>query len=326
MTSREHLTMYVLGNGIRLQHILLMLIFSVSFCNTVNTDHVNRGIANDYASQTHSQEYLPIDQSGSYGDWALDVGYLPALRSVTQSPSEASEKGNEAEMIAPPRTDITTRTGQTAMLTCIVKNLGTRQVSWIRGRDLHVLSSGQVTFASDSRVSVSQATNTTWSLTIRYSQPRDAGFYACQINTQPPQTTYYNLTVIEARAEIQGKETLYIQAGSTITLECVIREELIIPGLVLWYRDESLVERGSDRVQVKTEPGAITTSRLTVRDAGLRDSGNYSCWPSQGTPDNVMVHVIQGDPPAAMQHGNTASSITCVVLFPAVVLLQLLCT
>ncbi|MCL4138589.1 UNVERIFIED_CONTAM: hypothetical protein GTU68_047791, partial [Idotea baltica] len=69
------------------------------------------------------------------------------------------------------------------------------QVSWIRGRDLHVLSSGLIVFATDSRVSVS-AMESAWTLTISYSQPRDGGAYACQINTQPPIASWLNLTVI----------------------------------------------------------------------------------------------------------------------------------
>ncbi|XP_071546410.1 zwei Ig domain protein zig-8-like [Panulirus ornatus] len=217
--------------------------------------------------------------------------------------------------LAPPSNHITVRAGRAAVLTCIVKQLGNRQVSWIRGRDLHVLSSGQVTFSSDSRVSVSHVPDS-WMLTIRYTQPRDAGSYSCQVNTQPPIATWYNLTVIEVRANILGKETLYVQSGSTVTLECVIREELVIPGLVLWYQDDRLVERDSGRVKVATKVDNVTTSTLTVKTAALQDSGNYSCWPSAGRPDSVLVHVIQGDPPAAMQHGNSAAGVSALLLVP----------
>ena len=34
----------------------------------------------------------------------------------------------------------------------------------------------------------------------------------------------------EARANILGKETRYVQSGSTVALECVIKEQLAIPG------------------------------------------------------------------------------------------------
>ena len=68
-------------------------------------------------------------------------------------------------------------------------------MSWIRGRDLHVLSSGKVTFATDARVSISTS-GSKWILMIHYSQLRDGGKYACQVNTQPPIASWFNLTII----------------------------------------------------------------------------------------------------------------------------------
>lgn len=221
----------------------------------------------------------------------------------------------EPAILTPAETYVSTRAGQAATLTCVVKHLGNRQVSWIRGRDLHVLSSGQVTFSSDARISVSHSGDE-WTLTIKFSQPRDGGTYSCQVNTQPPIAVWYNLTVIEARASILGKETLYVQSGSTVSLECVIKEQLVIPGLVLWYQDDRLVERQSSRVKVVTKVTNVTISTLTVTSATLQDSGNYSCWPSAGRPDSVRVHVIQGDPPAAMQHGSSAPGGCPLLLVP----------
>lgn len=55
------------------------------------------------------------------------------------------------------------------------------------------------------------------------------------------------------------------------------------------------MDRGSGRVTVDTTVGDVTTSKLTVAVAEKRDSGNYSCWPSAGRPDSVIVHVIQGN-------------------------------
>ncbi|KAG7175399.1 Zwei Ig domain protein zig-8-like 2, partial [Homarus americanus] len=461
---------------------------------------------------------------------------LSMLITAPNASEDADNSSSAAYFVTPLLNHVTTRAGQAATLTCIVKQLGSRQVSWIRGRDLHVLSSGQVTFSSDSRISVSHVKDS-WTLTIRYTQPRDAGSYSCQVNTQPLIASWYNLTVVgqslynltvvgqslynltvvgqslynltgvgqslynltgvgqslynltgvgqslynltgvgqslynltgvgqslynltvvgqglynltvvgqslynltgvgqslynltgvgqslynltgvgqslynltgvgqslynltgvgqslynltgvgqslynltgvgqslynltgvgqslynltgvgqslynltgvgqslynltgvgqslynltgvgqslynltgvEARANILGKETMYVQSGSTVTLECVIKEELVIPGLVLWYQDDRLVDRDSRRVKVVTQVANVTTSTLTVTTAAQQDSGNYSCWPSSGRPDSVLVHVIQGEPPAAMQHGNSAAWVSTLLLVPA---------
>nr|XP_045624888.1 uncharacterized protein LOC123774568 [Procambarus clarkii] len=256
---------------------------------------------------------LPVHHQSQQAPLALPVHKL--LVSGTNYSRDADGTLDGPYFLTPLDSHLTTRAGQAAVLTCVVKQLGNRQVSWIRGRDLHVLSSGQVTFSSDSRVSVTHLKDS-WALTIRYSQPRDAGSYSCQVNTQPPLASWYNLTVVEARANILGKETMYVQMGSTVSLECVIKEELVIPGLVLWYQGDRLVDRDSGRVKVVTIVGNVTTSTLTVAGATRHDSGNYSCWPSAGRPDNVIVHVIQGDPPAAMQHGNSATWVTTLLLVP----------
>ncbi|CAD1469617.1 unnamed protein product, partial [Heterotrigona itama] len=60
------------------------------------------------------------------------------------------------------------------------------QVSWIRKRDLHILTSMSVTYTSDARFTiVGSPEHDDWNLRIDYVQPRDAGIYECQVNTEP---------------------------------------------------------------------------------------------------------------------------------------------
>ena len=61
-----------------------------------------------------------------------------------------------------------------------------RQVSWIRGRDLHILTTGTETYTNDARFQVARdAARNDWTLMIKFAQPEDAGVYECQISTQP---------------------------------------------------------------------------------------------------------------------------------------------
>ncbi|XP_042227880.1 zwei Ig domain protein zig-8-like [Homarus americanus] len=304
----------------------------VAFCvvrgnDTTKPDKTTTGVEQSlsYSRQKEQQRQqmkglASISLGQVKGLASMSDGQVKGLASMSDGPFISEEESDSVPdgpyFLKNPATLVTVRAGQAASLTCIVKQLGNRQVSWIRGRDLHVLSSGQVTFSSDSRISVSHVKDS-WTLTIRYTQPRDAGSYSCQVNTQPLIASWYNLTVVEARANILGKETMYVQFGSTVTLECVIKEELVIPGLVLWYQDDRLVDRDSRRVKVVTQVANVTTSTLTVTTAAQQDSGNYSCWPSSGRPDSVLVHVIQGEPPAAMQHGNSAAWVSTLLLVPA---------
>jgi len=60
------------------------------------------------------------------------------------------------------------------------------QVSWMRKRDLHILTSNIFTYTGDARFSVVHPEDTDdWNLRIDYVQERDAGIYECQVNTEP---------------------------------------------------------------------------------------------------------------------------------------------
>ncbi|KAI8437897.1 hypothetical protein MSG28_010579 [Choristoneura fumiferana] len=59
-------------------------------------------------------------------------------------------------------------------------------VSWIRHRDLHILTVGGYTYTSDQRFQATHSPQTDdWTLHIKWAQQRDAGVYECQVSTQP---------------------------------------------------------------------------------------------------------------------------------------------
>lgn len=56
----------------------------------------------------------------------------------------------------------------------------------MRKRDLHILTSSIYTYTGDARFSVIHPeASDDWDLEIEYVQPRDAGIYECQVNTEP---------------------------------------------------------------------------------------------------------------------------------------------
>ena len=72
-------------------------------------------------------------------------------------------------------------------------------MSWIRKHDLHVLTSGTITFTGDQRFSAHNSRvksgGENWVLQIKYTQIRDAGEYQCQVNTEPKISTSVFLKV-----------------------------------------------------------------------------------------------------------------------------------
>ncbi|KAL1402617.1 hypothetical protein pipiens_019693, partial [Culex pipiens pipiens] len=70
-------------------------------------------------------------------------------------------------------------------------------VSWIRHRDIHILTVGSYTYTSDQRFQATHHKNTDdWTLQIKWAQKRDAGIYECQISTQPVRSYFVTLSVV----------------------------------------------------------------------------------------------------------------------------------
>ncbi|XP_046398140.1 uncharacterized protein LOC124164946, partial [Ischnura elegans] len=110
----------------------------------------------------------------------------------------------------------------------------------------------------------------------------------------------------EARAEIIGAPDLHLKSGSTLRLSCVLRQSTEPPVYVFWYHDDRMINYDRERgVSVEAERFG---SALVVREARRVDSGNYTCVPSNARPASVNVHVLNGEKPAAMQHGSRSGS------------------
>lgn len=71
------------------------------------------------------------------------------------------------------------------------------QVSWIRTRDLHILTSGPYLFTNDGRFGIHHPLrdSAVWNLQIRDVSSKDMGSYECQVNTEPKIKFLVNLTV-----------------------------------------------------------------------------------------------------------------------------------
>ena len=71
------------------------------------------------------------------------------------------------------------------------------QVTWIRHRDVHILTVGEYTYTTDQRFLARHNQNTDeWTLVIKYVQERDAGIYECQIPSRIPRSYPINLNIV----------------------------------------------------------------------------------------------------------------------------------
>lgn len=210
-------------------------------------------------------------------------------------------------------TNITTQLGTHAYLPCKVKQLGNKSVSWIRRRDAHILTVDRYTFIADERFQsfLVEATDT-WTLQIKYVQARDAGKYECQVSTEPKLSHVITLNVVVPKIEIMGESDLYVKTGSTVNLKCVITQSLEEPAYIFWYHDNERVlnyDSSSRDIRMERVGPDTTVGTLVIYNGRREDSGNYTCSPSNLDSASVLLHVLNGEHPAAMQRGKNAASI-----------------
>ncbi|XP_076261684.1 zwei Ig domain protein zig-8-like isoform X2 [Rhynchophorus ferrugineus] len=297
-----------------------------------------------------------------FGGMSRSTGGFNSLQQETETqqpppvqlgPSHIRQNSFEPYFDAMTPRNVTALVGKSAYLSCKVRNLGNKTVSWIRHRDIHILTVSSYTYTSDQRFQANHHPESDeWTLQIKWAQKRDAGIYECQISTQPVRSYFVNLNVVEElsmdqpaqdesykcncscprpispirpdgypvpTAQILGGPDLHVDKGSTINLTCSIKFSPEPPAYIFWYHHDDVISYDSSRggVSVITEKGDVTTSFLLIQHADISDSGKYSCSPSNADVASVRVHVLNGERPAAMQTGSarlSKSSLNIVAL------------
>ncbi|XP_063592482.1 uncharacterized protein LOC134769673 [Penaeus indicus] len=93
---------------------------------------------------------------------------------------------------------------------------------------------------------------------------------------------------------IVGGRERFLQAGSSLSLECVVTHTRAPPTAVLWYHNSDVLDydspRGGIALQVE-KSGDQTTSSLLLSSVRDSDSGNYTCVPVNAPTASVSVHV-----------------------------------
>lgn len=196
--------------------------------------------------------------------------------------------------------------GKEVRLACYVTGLGkNRTISWIRHRDVHLLTVGRYTYTSDQRFSAHHVPLTHfWQLRIRNVTFDDEGRYECQISTTPPLGHTLDLAVVVPHTEVLGGSDMHVDKGSTINLTCVSKFSPSPPPDVIWFHNEEEIGYDSPRggVSVVIERGIDkTTSHLLVQKATSKDSGIYKCSPVDTVEASINIHVLRGKNPDAWQ-------------------------
>jgi len=230
--------------------------------------------------------------------------------------------------------NISVSLGRTATLRCRTVNVVKKSVSWLRHKDVNLLSVGRYLYTKDARMRVMEDRGRgEWMLNIRNVKHSDAGDYECQVNTNPLLKHTVTLSVVEPYTEIMGDSpgsTLYIDIRSVLNLTCIVHSPEV-PAAIFWKHNGQLLEVGDDGIQtVAGDSLSPTKSFLSLALTDTRQSGEYQCSPSNTGPVEVEVHIVQdkelpvGQPETVLQVSSPSSAQPTSALPFLVFLIQML--
>jgi len=219
--------------------------------------------------------------------------------------------------------------GRTATLRCRTVNVVKKSVSWLRHKDVNLLSVGRYLYTKDARMKVMEDRGRgDWMLEIRNVKHSDAGDYECQVNTNPLLKHTVALSVVEPYTEILGDSpgsTLYIDIRSVLNLTCIVHSPEV-PAAIFWKHNGQLLEVEDGIQTVAGNSLSPTKSFLSLALTDTHQSGEYQCSPSNTGPVEVEVHIVQdkelpvGQPETVLQV-SSPSLAKPTLAFPSIVFL-----
>ncbi|CAL1263931.1 unnamed protein product [Larinioides sclopetarius] len=195
--------------------------------------------------------------------------------------------------------NVTVATGQEAVLSCAVDNLGTYRVAWLRHETQSLLTIQKHLVLKNSRLSVKNPDYRHWNLHIQDVQESDRGGYMCQVNTVPMKSLVGFLDVVVPPSFLDSETSSEVLAreGTNITLTCRVRGH---PTPTITWRREDGQALMSNICQHQTEGRCQNDviyegSELTIIKVSRLNMGTYLCIANNGIPPTAvkktMLHV-----------------------------------
>ncbi|XP_063239041.1 uncharacterized protein LOC134540311 [Bacillus rossius redtenbacheri] len=183
-------------------------------------------------------------------------------------------------------------------------------VTWVHRKPdaIRLLTVGRSGYSADQRVALSFRYPNNWRLQILYVSRRDQGVYECQVATHPPRVKQVFLKVTAPEVVILDEnhhpvEERYYKAGSVVELTC-LADQLEAGDGVTWTHGDAVIAAGIS-LNTSLGPGSVAAT-LKVNPARKSHSGNYSCRVGDISSATAVLHILNGEIPAAVHHGNSA--------------------
>ncbi|KAL1508987.1 hypothetical protein ABEB36_003797 [Hypothenemus hampei] len=195
-------------------------------------------------------------------------------------------------MFVKPIENVTVPIGREAILECVVQNLNSYKVAWLRVDTQTILTLHNHVITKNHRVGVTRIEQKTWYLHIRDLQESDKGWYMCQINTDPMLSQVGFLNVVDVPVTVSPdildyptSTDMVIDENGDVSLRCAASGS---PRPVITWKKENgqpiILSNG-------TEVSSINGETLNLTRVKRDQMGIYLCLASNGIPPSVSKRI-----------------------------------
>ncbi|XP_029345653.1 neurotrimin-like [Acyrthosiphon pisum] len=194
----------------------------------------------------------------------------------------------EMPKFAEPITNVTAPVGREATIVCIVDDLGSYKVAWLRVDTQTILTIHNHVITKNHRIGVSHSDHRTWNIHIKEVRESDKGWYMCQINTDPmkSQLGFLDIVVPPDILDYPTSTDMNIREGSNVSLRCAASGSPA-PNIT-WRKEGTENIRLEHSQQVHSVEGPV----LNLTRISRSHMGAYLCIASNGVPPSVSKRIM----------------------------------
>ncbi|XP_038221319.1 lachesin-like [Zerene cesonia] len=186
--------------------------------------------------------------------------------------------------------NLTVSLGREAVFTCVVNDLGSYRVAWLRVDTQTILTIATHVITKNHRIAVNHSDRRVWFLHIHDVRQSDRGWYMCQLNTDPmkSQTAYLDVVVPPDILDYPTSSDQVAREGANVTLRCAAHG--VPTPTVVWRKEagDLLPTANFSDAQNTSVNGAV----LHLVKVSRLHMGAYLCIASNGVPPSVSKRVM----------------------------------
>ncbi|XP_073823360.1 LOW QUALITY PROTEIN: dpr-interacting protein eta [Musca autumnalis] len=187
-----------------------------------------------------------------------------------------------------PIANVTASVGRDAFLTCVVQDLGSYKVAWLRVDTQTILTIQNHVITKNQRIGIQNTEeHKTWIMRIKDIKESDKGWYMCQINTDPmkSQVGYLDVVVPPDILDYPTSTDMVVREGSNVTLKCAATGSP--EPQIIWRRENGVPIELPNGTAVSQVEG----TNLIIPSVKRQHMGAYLCIASNGVPPSVSKRI-----------------------------------